>query len=91
MLKKLKDQKEEAEDKAAEELTPSKKTREVIYPKIEVPSVKKELFKKTTQPEPQISIEQKIRDMADQRLLNEQRAWDNRNGRGGLVEMLRPK
>jgi len=63
---------------------------EKIYPKIEVPSVNLNLIKRDP-PEPEISINQRIKVLADQRLKNEQRAWDYKNGRGGIAEMLRPK
>jgi len=63
---------------------------EIIYPKIEIPSVNVNKIERIP-PEPEISVNERIKVMADQRLRNEQRAWDNTNGRGGIAEMLRPK
>ena len=67
----------------------AKSQTEMLYPKIEVPSVNLNLFKREP-PEPEIPIDQRIKEMADQRLKNEQRAWDYKNGRGGIAERFRP-
>ena len=68
----------------------AKSQTEMLYPKIEIPSVNVNKIERIP-PEPEISLNERIKVMADQRLRNEQRAWDNTNGRGGLAEMLRPK
>ena len=47
--------------------------------------IRKDLPKQDSRP-----VETVIKDMADQRLAREQRAWDNKYGRGGLAELKRP-
>lgn len=64
---------------------------QTIYPEIKVPHIDLNILERKTPPEPEISINQRIKVLADQRLKNEQRAWDYKNGRGGIAEMLRPK
>ena len=67
-----------------------KHSSQISYPKIKVPSVNLNLINRVPL-EPEIPIDQRIKVLADQRLKNEQRAWDYKYGRGGIAEMQRPK
>ena len=67
---------------------------QITSPKIESPTVS---FNPTlvskptpTPPTPQISIEETIKVLADERLKKEQRAWDHQHGRSGITDLLRP-
>ena len=72
----------------------NKHKSQITSPKIETPTVS---FNPTlvskptpTPPTPQISIEETIKVLADERLKKEQRAWDRQHGRSGITDLLRP-
>jgi len=70
---------------------PKKKTA-AVYPEVKVPTIDVNLFNKPpTPPEPQIPLRDQIKILADERLVREQRAWDQENGSGGIAEIFRPK
>ena len=64
--------------------------KKITYPEIKIPTVNLNLVDRKP-PEPDIPIEHRIQILADERLVREQRAWDQANGRGGITEMYRPK
>jgi len=64
--------------------------KKITYPEIKIPTVNLNLVDRKP-PEPDIPIEHRIKILADRRLEQEQRAWDQANGRGGITEMYRPK
>ena len=65
---------------------------QIVYPEIVVPHIETNLINKPTPPpEPQIPIEQTIKVLADKRLNREQKVWDQKHGRSGITDLLRPK
>ena len=69
-----------------------KKKTTTVYPEVKVPTIDVNLFNRPpTPPEPQIPLRDQIKILADERLVREQRAWDQENGSGGIAEIFRPK
>ena len=70
----------------------NKHKSQITSPKIETPTVSfnPTLVSKPTPPTPQISIEETIKVLADERLKKEQRTWDRQHGRSGITDLLRP-
>ena len=71
---------------------PKKKRTTTVYPEVKIPTIDVNLFNRPpTPPEPQIPLRDQIKILADERLVREQRAWDQENGSGGIAEIFRPK
>jgi len=70
----------------------NKHKSQITSPKIETPTVSfnPTLVRKPTPQPPQISIEETIKVLADERLKKEQRQWDRQHGRSGITDLLRP-
>jgi len=60
------------------------------YPKIEVPSVNLNSFDRKVPPGPELPLKEQIKVLADKRLEQEQKAWDQKWGRGGISDIHRP-
>ena len=60
------------------------------HPKIEIPSVNLNIFDRKTPPEPELPLRDQIKVLADKRLEKEQKAWDQKWGRGGISDIHSP-
>ena len=66
------------------------KYKEPEYPKFKVPVIDTSLLTTKEPKEPEIPLDEKIKDLADRRLLREQNDWDRKWGRGGISDLKRP-
>ena len=70
-----------------------KSQTQTIYPKIEIPRVgidESLISKSTRPPQPELTVNEQIKILADRRLENEQKVWDQQHGRSGITDLLRP-
>lgn len=64
---------------------------QIVYPEIKIPHIERDLISKPIpEPETALPLREHIKVLADERLHREQKDWDRKFGRGGIIDLKRP-